>query len=90
MESCPDCKIVKDKLQNNEKYELIDISKSVENLKRFITLRDNNPYFVKVKQQGSIGIPCIVNPSGKISFDINDLGFENKTNSFCSLDKKGC
>ena len=44
------------------------------NLKRFLKYRDNYDEFDKIKEKGSIGLPCIVVNSGeKILFNYNEL-----------------
>lgn len=90
MESCPDCKLVKSKVGNDDRFEIIDIGKDVKDLKKFLSLRDNNKAFDEIKESGSIGIPCIVFPNGKISFDVRELGIEQTEKKVCRLDGTGC
>ena len=91
MATCPDCFQVKEQLQDNPKYQLIDIGEHVRNLKEFMRLRDSNSAFDSVKANGSIGVPCFVMEDGSVSFNMDDvlLG-DNPEGASCSLDGKGC
>lgn len=91
MQTCPDCTSVKEQVKNDPRFELIDIGEHVRNLKQFLTLRDNNPAFDRVKKNGSIGIPCFVLEDGKITFSLKDVDLEETTSgASCSIDGKGC
>lgn len=47
------------------------------NLKRFLKLRDLAPEFKEIKENGRVGLPCIVINNGeKILFDYNLLHIE--------------
>ena len=43
----------------NMDYEAVNITASMKNLKRFLTLRDNHAAFDARKAQGAIGIPVL-------------------------------
>lgn len=91
MQTCPDCIEVKEKVQDNPRFLLIDIGEHVRNLKQFLRLRDNNPAFDAIKQQGSVGIPCFVLEDGRVTFDSADVELDKfETGSSCSIDGKGC
>ena len=66
MESCPDCIQAKQLFGNNPDYEIIDIGKQARYLKEFLALRDNHPAFAKVRERGTIGIPCFVKDDGDV------------------------
>ena len=66
MESCPDCGLAKQMYGDNPDYEIIDIGKHARSLKEFIVLRDNHPAFAKVRERGTIGIPCFVKDDGEV------------------------
>ena len=66
MESCPDCTQAKQLYGENPDYEIIDIGKQARSLKEFLVLRDNHPAFAKVRERGTIGIPCFVKEDGTI------------------------
>ena len=66
MESCPDCAQAKQLYGDNQNYEIIDIGKQARNLKEFLALRDNHPAFAKVRERGTIGIPCFVKEDGEV------------------------
>ena len=65
---CPDCVRCCDDLdQSGVRYEFLDFADSLKNLKEFLVIRESDMQFEGVRQMGSIGIPCIVEPNGKIS-----------------------
>lgn len=58
---CPDCPpAIKAFEQSKLNYELVDITASMKNLKRFLKLRDTCPYFDQIKKEGRVGIPLIM------------------------------
>jgi glutaredoxin-related protein len=69
---CPDCLAVKEYLsQNNISYDFIEITESLQNLKTFLSYRDNRAEFDNIKKEGKIGIPLItVEGSDKLIFDV--------------------
>lgn len=65
---CPDCVQCREDLDKKGiSYEYLDFSDSLRNLKEFLLLRDNNPAFASVKEEGRIGIPCILLPDGTVT-----------------------
>jgi glutaredoxin-related protein len=67
---CPDCvDCCRDLDAAGVEYQFADFADSLLNLKEFLKLRDENPVFLPVKEQGSIGIPCIVKEDGGITLD---------------------
>lgn len=70
MESCPDCSEAKKLFAGNPDYELIDIGRQARNLKEFLALRDNHPAFAKVRERGTIGIPCFVKEDGSVAISL--------------------
>ena len=70
MESCPDCSEAKKLFAGNPDYELIDIGRQARNLKEFLALRDNHPAFAKVRERGTIGIPCFVKEDGSVTISL--------------------
>ena len=42
-------------------------------LKEFLRLRDENPLFQDIKENGGIGIPCIVREDGTLTLDWETL-----------------
>ena len=64
---CPDCIEAKEYFEKvNYKYEFINITESMKNLKEFLALRDNRKEFEEVKKLGYIGIPAILTDDNKI------------------------
>ena len=47
-------------------YEYLDFADALGNLKEFLKLRDSHPAFAEARQEGYIGIPCLVGDSGEI------------------------
>lgn len=106
MDSCPDCNEIKNAQHDAENMEIIDIGKHVRNLKQFIQLRDSNESFLKIKEDGKIGIPCMVNEEGTVTLSkdeilyamnndhkdsvISDKDIAKEEQNYCSLDGKGC
>ena len=91
MQTCPDCRQVKEQARNDNRFELIDIGEHVRNLKQFLALRDSNPAFDKIKRIGAGGIPCFVMEEGSISFSLEKVNLTlESTGQSCSLDGKGC
>lgn len=67
---CPDCVEAKEYFEKvNYKYEFINITESMKNLKEFLALRDNRKEFEEVKKLGYIGIPAILTDDNKIILD---------------------
>lgn len=103
MESCPDCTEVKAQYSNNPEYELIDIGQQARSLKEFLALRDHHPTFQKVRERGTIGIPCFVLEDGTVIIshkhyvtllgvaDNQAVAVEPESQGVsCSLDGTGC
>lgn len=72
---CPDCGVMKDFLSSNDvKYEFIDITESMRNLKIYLKLRDTRPEFDEIKKLGRVGIPFImINNGDKFIFEQPEL-----------------
>lgn len=65
---CPDCVQCREDLDKKGiSYEYLDFSDNLRNLKEFLSLRDNNPAFASAKEEGKIGIPCILLPDGTVT-----------------------
>ena len=100
MESCPDCTQVKQLYKDNPAYELVDIGQQARSLKEFLALRDSHPAFAKVRERGSIGIPCFVKEDGTViislkHYDADQAGAGRQVESYaegtaCNLDGTGC
>lgn len=69
---CPDCsEIIKDyeeNPQNYEEMEIIDITESMANLKRFLSYRDNKDAFKEKIKTGQVGIPVKIEDKEDIIF----------------------
>lgn len=65
---CPDCvECCKDLDAAGKAYTFCDFSDDLAHLKAFLKIRDREPVFEEVKQEGKIGIPCLVDESGAVS-----------------------
>lgn len=74
---CPDCVEAKDYFQKvGYKYEFINITESMANLKEFLKLRDTRTEFDEIKKLGYIGIPAILTDNGEVI--VGDEVFEVK------------
>lgn len=69
---CPDCtEIIKNYKENPEDFEnteLIDITKSMANLKRFLSYRDKKLEFKEKIETGQVGIPVKIIDGKEIIF----------------------
>ena len=99
MESCPDCVQAKQLYGENPDYEIIDIGKQARNLKEFLSLRDNHPAFAKVRERGTIGIPCFIKDDGEVVISMKHYLASSGTvpseqeytsGAACNLDGTGC
>lgn len=93
MDTCPDCTYVKDQIQGDDRFEVIDIGSHVRNLKAFLKLRDNSPVFDEAKKVGAAGIPCFVLEDGTVTLNPEDAGLcarPIEDGAVCSLDGTGC
>ena len=99
MESCPDCTQAKQQYGDNPDYEIVDIGKQARDLKEFHALRDNHPAFAKVRERGTIGIPCFVKDNGEVVISMKHYlassGTETSVPDYasgaaCNLDGTGC
>ena len=73
-------------------------------LKEFLSLRDNHPAFAKVRERGTIGIPCFVNDNGEVVISLKHYLASPETapsetisaeaqyasGAACNLDGTGC
>ncbi len=71
---CPDCVQCKQDLDRaGVAYEYLDFSDNLKNLKEFLTLRDSDPQFREVRENGMIGIPCIVTEDGSVTLNWDEF-----------------
>ena len=64
---CPDCVEAKEYFEKvNYKYEFVNITESMKNLKEFLALRENTKEFDDAKKFGYAGIPAILTDDNKI------------------------
>ena len=70
---CKDCVRCREDLDRaGVEYVYKDFADDLANLKIFLNLRENS-IFDPVKEQGSIGVPCIVRPDGTLTLDWNEF-----------------
>ena len=67
---CKDCvECVEDLKKHHVEFEFLDFADQLSHLKEFLKIRDENALFDAVRENGSIGIPCIVGEDGRIFLD---------------------
>lgn len=67
---CPDCVRCREELDAaGVAYEYLDFAESLLHLKGFLKLRDTEAVFAKVREDGKIGIPCILRPDGSVTLN---------------------
>ena len=67
---CKDCVQCREELDAaGVEYVYLDFGDDLRNLKAFLSLRDKEPLFEAVREQGSIGIPCILREDGTVTLD---------------------
>ena len=58
----------------NYKYEFVNITESIANLKEFLKLRDTRKEFEVIRNLGYVGIPTILTDNGEVI--VGDAVFE--------------
>lgn len=67
-DQCPDCINCKADLDKaGVAYEYRSIAENLLYLKEFLVLRDKEAIFIPVKENGKIGIPCILQADGAVA-----------------------
>ena len=67
---CKDCvQCRKDLDQAGVAYDFLDITEDLQHLKGFLKLREGNSLFDQSREDGQIGIPCIVKADGSLTLD---------------------
>lgn len=67
---CKDCVQCRKELdQAGIDYDFLDITEDLQHLKAFLKLREGNSLFNQARQDGQIGIPCIVKQDGSLTLD---------------------
>ena len=96
---CPDCVACKSSLDaNGIAYDFIDITDSMQNLKKFLRLRDAENVFEDARANGYVGIPALIPEDGSITLDwgkyLSEKGIETapkaEYGAACRLDGTGC
>ena len=71
---CPDCVKCREDLDKaGVAYEYLDFGDQLRNLKEFLAIREREPIFQQVRDNGRIGIPCIVKEDGSVTLDWADI-----------------
>lgn len=67
---CPDCVKCKAELEAaGVLFDYLDFSDDLRYLKAFLKHRDENELFAEIRNSGKIGIPCIEQEDGSITFE---------------------
>lgn len=70
---CPDTAPFKEAMERlGVTAREVDITASMRNLKEFLRLRDNEAVYTPRKEQGMVGVPCLVY-GGDYIFEVSDL-----------------
>lgn len=71
---CGDCvECVAELKKANVEFEFLDFSDQLSSLKAFLKIRDENPLFRSVRENGSIGIPCILREDGSVTLEWDEF-----------------
>ena len=72
---CPDCENAERVLKaKGIDYEYVNIFGSTRGMKEFLKLRDHREEFDKIKEAGSIGVPCFYFPENeRIEFELENV-----------------
>ena len=71
-EICGDCRSFKALMaERGFEVEYVDITESTANLREFLHMRDTEPAFDSVRENGGIGIPAFVREDGMVTLDLN-------------------
>lgn len=66
---CQDCVKCREDLDRaGTQYQFLDFSDDLKNLKEFLILRESE-LFEEVRKEGKIGIPCILQEDGTVTFE---------------------
>lgn len=69
--ACKDCVAAEALLKEaGIRYLYLEWSDNIGYLKRFLTLRDENPLFDETKKSHSVGIPCFQFEDGTLTLDV--------------------
>ncbi|MCI6151726.1 glutaredoxin [Fusobacterium perfoetens] len=53
--------------------EFFNISESLDSLKKYLSYRETEDMYKKVRENGGIGIPLLILEDGTKTFDINEI-----------------
>ena len=67
---CPGCVKCKEEFEKaGIAFTYLSVTDSLLNLKQFLKLRESREEFAPIKERGQIGIPCILDEEGNLTFD---------------------
>ncbi len=67
---CPDCVACTEELEKaGVEFQYLNITDDLRNLKEFLKIRDGNAVFDPVRENGKIGIPCILREDDSVTLD---------------------
>lgn len=71
--TCKDCVDALEALDSRSvQFKFLEFSDSINNLKRFLKIRDTHPMFEPVRKQGSVGVPLFVFEDGSMTFSLDE------------------
>lgn len=56
--------------EKNVEFEFVNISESLEGLKKYLSIRETNKIYENVRKAGGIGIPCFELEDGTVTLDL--------------------
>ena len=67
---CPGCVKCKEELEKaGVPFLYLSITDNLLTLKQFLKLRETHEEFNPIRERGQIGIPCVVDEEGNLTFD---------------------
>lgn len=67
---CPGCVKAKEEFEKaGVPFVYLSVTDSLLNLKQFLKLRESHEEFNPIRERGQIGIPCIVDEEGNLTFN---------------------
>ncbi len=67
---CKDCRDCLEAFDANQiPYTFLDITKDLPAMKAFLAIRDRETLFDPIRQEGKIGVPCLVDGQGRVALD---------------------
>lgn len=67
---CPDCvECCAEFDKAGIEYEFLEFYEDMKHLKAFLKIRDHSSLFDQAREEGNVGIPCIITEDGSVTLD---------------------